>query len=193
MYIIIVNIIYSTIILIIIMKQKYQLILPYHSTNIHEASTLNSGSNKCYKELKNSKHYFGTKEFSVLDIDNYKIYNYSINKFNVKPSQSGGQTDELGGNYQVDPTQHNNDNNNDNNDKSLQIGEEQKQTNNVEITLTDVMTKLRNIEHKIDILGNRSSTATESKKVYNDNLNRLNVLKTLENKYSEESESCKLL
>ncbi len=57
---------------------KYQLIMPYHSSITHNATNLNKGSKKCYKELKKSGHQIN--KFSIMDLDNYKVYNFTKNQ-----------------------------------------------------------------------------------------------------------------
>jgi hypothetical protein len=159
---------------------KYQLVAPYHSHKFHEATNLKSGSGKCYKELKHSKHILGCNEFSVMDIDNYKIYNFSIHG-----RQSGGAPPE--------PTQ----------PKQPAVGDASillpapvdgdKMSGEIitkveppqQLTLESIMTKLLDIERKIESIEKKSTRSLDTMidaKVYDANLNRLQTMKMLEEK-----------
>lgn len=160
---------------------KYQLVTPFHSHKLHEATNLKSGSSKCYKELKHSKHIIGCKEFSVMDVDNYKIYNFSINGLN----QSGG-FDQI----QQPPVE----------DASILLPapnstgdiailpskiDQTQTTLATSVTLETILAKLIDIEKRIETIEKRSIRPVDvalDTKVYDSNLNRLQTIKLLEDK-----------
>jgi hypothetical protein len=167
---------------------KYQLVAPYHSHKVHEASNLKSGSGKCYKELKHSKHILGCNEFSVMDIDNYKIYNFSIHDRQSggvppKPTQSAKPSTGDVSILLPDPSP-------DDRDKTSGSLITKVQPSR-QPTLDSIMTKLLDIERKIESIEKKSTRNIDTMidtKVYDANLNRLQTMKMLEEKDPRDDE-----
>jgi|694.fasta_scaffold71106_4 hypothetical protein len=68
-------------------KIRYQLVYPYDGKKIYESSSLTKAAQKCYNELKQSVHYNVANKFTILDIDNFKKYDFALKK---KNTQFGG-------------------------------------------------------------------------------------------------------
>lgn len=58
-------------------NKRYQLVSPIMGT-IHDASSLKSGTKKCYNELLQSGAV-NYKDFTVMDVDSFEMYKYAIN------------------------------------------------------------------------------------------------------------------
>lgn len=78
--------------------RRYKLVNPYSSEKVYETSSLTKGAKKCYEELKGSPYYYGCNKFTIMDIDDFKKYDFGINNKNVaqqggyltQPAHSGG-------------------------------------------------------------------------------------------------------
>jgi hypothetical protein len=68
--------------------RRYKLVTPYSSEKVYETSSLTKGAKKCYDELKGSPYYYGCNKFIIMDIDDFKKYDFGINTKNA--SQRGG-------------------------------------------------------------------------------------------------------
>ena len=152
------------------MKNRYQLVLPYHSSQVHVSSSLKGGSSKCYKELKNSSYVRDAKEFSVLDLDNYKIYNYAISHKMIGGGEEVKEQEPAPAPAPVpEPDQPNCSN-------------------------SSVMNKLNVIENKLDTLLNECKTTSSrmnnmatNTRIYEENMEKLKMYKMLEREKQEDS------
>jgi hypothetical protein len=61
------------------MNSRYQLVKPILSDKIYEASSVNKGGKKCYKELKSS-HIINASTFTIKNIDTSHTFTFKINK-----------------------------------------------------------------------------------------------------------------
>lgn len=61
-------------------RKRYQLVYPYDGKKVYETSSLNKGAKRCYEELKKTSHYQAADKFTIMDIDNFKKYEFAIKK-----------------------------------------------------------------------------------------------------------------
>ena len=73
-------------------KRRYQLVYPYDGKKIYESSSLTKAAQKCYNELKQSVHYNVANKFTILDIDNFKKYDFALKNKNI---QIGGDDNQI--------------------------------------------------------------------------------------------------
>lgn len=76
-------------------KYKYQLIHPVVGTRAYQTTSLKKGARKCYEELK-SLNNINTSQFTILNIDTYKIYKFQIDATNINKTQYGGNSKDKG-------------------------------------------------------------------------------------------------
>ena len=164
------------------MKDQYQLVYPYHSDNIYEASSLNSGSSKCYRELQMSKYKNLTDKFSVMNVVTMKIYSFEIHKNNIN---YGGFNETL------------DDNGEKKEEESLKKEEKDPSENlaslfdnggeSVKINVGDDKSKMDSILEKISVLDKKMDkilniNARNDKDIYQKSLQRLENAKILQSK-----------
>lgn len=162
--------------------RRYQIVVPYTSDKIYEASSLKKGAKKCYREFKmNVARYPNSKSFTIMDIDNLNTYQFALNKYQI-----GGD-----GEDNVQNEENQNDHPVENLERVEDQAEHQEKTqiDRIEHKLDRLLKILDTKEHKFDNFEQMPQVGD----VYEANMRRLNTIHTLQKDEIPNNDMCQLM
>jgi len=170
-------------------KRRYQLVYPYDGKKIYESSSLTKAAQKCYNELKQSVHYNVANKFTILDIDNFKKYDFALKNKNI---QIGGDDNQEPLQVQQEPLQEQQESlqiqQNFNND-GVKEAENIVNRNNEEIKNNEISNKLSILDIKLE----KIISMMEQQEINRQNKENEFIRKKLQMQKCKDNDDCSIM